>query len=308
MTAADFPAGGLVDVSRATYRDTPLAVTEIRPSIFAFSGAGGTVTAIGSPQGCAVIDTGYAPRVNEIRQHIARTLRQSPRWLVNTHWHFDHTDGNSTYADDGTNIIAHVNCRERLSRDQYVPSLEWRSPAAPRSAWPAVTFDAPVTIDLGPESLQLIPQEPAHTDGDVAVWLPSSNVLIMGDLFINGSYPVIDESSHGSLGGMIHASDRLLRLINAETIVVPGHGPIGNRDALLGFRDMLRTVEERIGPMIASHWPVAEVLSAAPTADFDPVWGRGYVTGPIFVRMILAALGYHKSRELDMKPVLKNVS
>ena len=105
----------------------------------------------------------------------------------------------------------------------------------------------------------------------------------MGDLFTNGSYPVIDESSHGCLRGMIHSVDRLLRLTNAETIVVPGHGPIGNRNALLGFRDMLRTVEERIGPMIAAQWPVAEVLSAAPTADFDPVWGRGYVTGPIFV-------------------------
>jgi glyoxylase-like metal-dependent hydrolase (beta-lactamase superfamily II) len=106
MTGADFPAGELVDVSRATYRDTPLAVTKIRPSIFAFSGAGGAVMAIGSPQGCAVIHTGYAPRVNEIRQHIARTLRQSPRWLVNTHWHFDHTDGNTTYASGGGHMTA----------------------------------------------------------------------------------------------------------------------------------------------------------------------------------------------------------
>jgi cyclase len=291
VTDADFPAGGLVDLSRATYRDTPLATTEIRPNIFAFSGAGGTVTAIGSPRGCAVVDTGYAPRVNEIRQQIAARLGQSPRWLVNTHWHFDHTDGNATYAEEGANIIGHANCRERLSRDQYVPSLEWRVHAAPLSAWPAVTFDAPITIDSGPEALHLIPVEAAHTDGDVAVWLPSSNVLVMGDLFINGSYPVIDESSHGSLPGMIRAIDRLLQLVNADTTVVPGHGPVGDRDALVAFRNMLRTVEERIEPMVTSHRAVADIVGAAPTADFDKMWGRGYVTGPIFVRMILGGFG-----------------
>jgi cyclase len=138
----------------------------------------------------------------------------------------------------------------------------------------------------------------------ITEWLPSSNVLIMGDLFTNGTYPIIDESSHGTLPGMIQAVDRLLRFVNSETVVVPGHGPIGNLGALLGFREMLRTVDERIKPMIAAHWPVAEVVSAAPTADFDAVWGRGYVTGASFVRMILGGLGIAQDPpESDMKPM-----
>jgi len=129
-----FPAGGLVDVSRATYQSTPLAVTEIRPQVFSFVGAGATVTAVGGSRGCVIIDTGYGPRVDEIRRAIALALEQSSRWLINTHWHFDHTDGNATYAEDGVTILAHANCRARLSQDQYVPSLGWRVSASPRIA------------------------------------------------------------------------------------------------------------------------------------------------------------------------------
>lgn len=286
-----FPAGGLVDLSRATYQSTPLVLAEVRPTVLSFMGAGGTVTAVGASQGCAVIDTGYGPRVAEIRSAIASALHQSPRWLINTHWHFDHTDGNRTFAEDGTTVLAHANCRARLSQDQFVPSLEWSVRSSPRSAWPVLTFNAPVAIDLGSHTLELIPQEPAHTDGDVAVWLPSANVLVMGDLMTNGSYPIIDESSRGSLRGMIQAIERLLRLVNAETVVVPGHGPIGNLDALLNFHSMLCTVEGRVQRLIAAGSSVAEILAAAPSADFDPVWGRGYVTRDIFLRMILAGLG-----------------
>jgi cyclase len=142
---------------------------------------------------------------------------------IDTHWHFDHTDGNSTFAEDQTTVVGHANCRARMSQDQFVPSLEWSVRSSPRLAWPVLTFNAAVSIDLGSQTLELMPQEPAHTDGDVVVWLPSANVLVMGDLMTNGSYPVIDESSCGSLHGMIRAIERLLPFINAETTVVPGH-------------------------------------------------------------------------------------
>jgi cyclase len=262
-----FPPGGLVDLSRATYQKAPLAVAEIRPQVFSFVGAGGTVTAVGGSPGCAVIDTGYGPRVAEIRSAIFSGLHQSPRWLINTHWHLDHTDGNRTFAEDGTSVLAHTNCRARMAKDQFVPSLEWSVRSAPRSAWPVLAFNAQVEIDLGFQTLELIPLEPAHTDGDVAVWLPSANVLIMGDLMTNGSNPVIHESSCGSLRGIIQAIERLLQLVNAETVVVPGHGPIGNCDALLSFHDMLRTIEDRIQRLIAVRAPVSEILAAAPSAS-----------------------------------------
>jgi cyclase len=178
-----------------------------------------------------------------------------------------------------TTVVGHANCWARLSQDQFVPSLEWSVQSSPRSAWPVLTFNAAVSIDLGSQTLELMPQEPAHTDGDVVVWLPSANVLVMGDLMTNGIYPVIDESSCGPLHGMIRAIERLLPFMNAETAVVPGHGPIANRDDLANFDEMLRTIEGRVQRLVAAGSSVAEILAAAPSAEFDSVWGRGYVTG-----------------------------
>ena len=232
-----FRQTGLVAMSRIAYQNTPLAIEKIRQGVFVFRSAGGTVTAVAGSDGCAVIDTGYGPR--EIKSGITRALSQAPNWLINTHWHFDHRDGNQAFVADGARIVAHTKCRIRLSHDQYVHSLEWSVPASPRIAWPTITIDGASAIDVGLETVQLLPQSASHTGGDLAVFLSSSNVLVMGDLFTNGGYPVIDESSGGSLRGMIDALERLTPLVNADTVVVPGHGQVADRHALILFRDML---------------------------------------------------------------------
>jgi cyclase len=286
-----FPPAGLVAQSRIAYQRTPLTVMKIRPGVLALSGAGGTVTAIRGSRGCTVIDTGYGPRVPEIRRDIAAALGQAPHWLIDTHWHFDHTDGNALFAAAGANIFAHSNCRLRLSRNQYVPSLKWSISASPRVAWPAITFDQPIALDIGAEALHLLPQAPAHTDGDLAVFLLSANVLVMGDLFTNGSYPVIDEASGGSLRGMIEAIDNRLPSIDAETVVVPGHGSVVDRAGVVSFRDMLRRIEDNILALIEAKLPIPEIITAQPSAEFDSSWGQGYVTGAHFTRMALAGMG-----------------
>jgi cyclase len=287
-----FPMNGLVAQGRMAYESTPLLTAQIRSGVFVLAGAGGNVTAIGGPQGCTIVDTGYVSRVAEIENEISKAFGRPPRWVINTHWHFDHTDGNSAFAATGATILGHVNCRARLSTDQYVPSLSWRVTASPRSAWPSLTFEQPLTLDIGTEELQLLPQAPAHTDGDVAVFLPSANVLVMGDLFTHHSYPVIDESSGGSLRGMIEAVDRLLPMIDKDTVVVPGHGAAATeRTELLAFRDMLRAVEDRILSLIEARRESSEIIESKPTAEFDSVWGRGYVTGAHFTQMALAGMG-----------------
>jgi glyoxylase-like metal-dependent hydrolase (beta-lactamase superfamily II) len=285
-----FPSDGLVALSRIAYGSTPLSTGQIRSGVFVLAGAGGNVTAIAGSQGAAIVDTGFGPRVAEIAHQIVRALGQPPRWVIDTHWHFDHTDGNAAFARAGATVVAHANCRTRLSTEQYVPSLSWRISASPREAWPALTFDQPFTIDTGPEELRLLPQAPAHTDGDVAVFLTSANVLVMGDLFTHHSYPVIDESSGGSLRGMIEAVDSLLPMVDQETVVVPGHGVATDRAGLAAFRDMLGTVEDRILGLIEAQRDVSEIIESKPTAEFDSVWGRGYVSGEYFTRMALAGL------------------
>jgi cyclase len=285
-----FPQDGLVALSREVYDSTPLLMAEIRPGVVVLAGAGGNITAILGSRESAIIDTGYVSRVAEIENEVTGGYGRPPRWVINTHWHFDHTDGNSAFAAAGATILGHANCRGRLSTDQYVPSLSWHISASPRGAWPSIIFGQPLVVDVGTEELHLLPQAPAHTDGDVAVLLPSANVLITGDLFTHHSYPVIDESSGGSLRGMIEAVDRLLPLLDAGTIVVPGHGAVTDRTELVSFRDMLRTAEDRILAMIEAGRKPCEIATARPTADFDSVWGRGYVTGEHFTRMALSGM------------------
>ena len=285
-----FPKDGLVALSRAVYDSTPLLTAQIRPGVIVLAGAGGNITVVGGSRGAAIVDTGYASRVAEIKSEVTGAYERSPRWVVNTHWHFDHTDGNSAFAAAGATILGHANCRGRLSTDQYVPSLSWHISASPRAAWPSITFDQPLVVDVGTDELQLLPQAPAHTDGDVAVLLPAANVLITGDLFTHHSYPVIDESSGGSLRGMIEAVDRLLPLLDAATVVVPGHGAATDRTGLVSFRDMLRSAEDRILALLEAGREPSEIATARPTADFDSVWGRGYVTGEHFTRMALGGM------------------
>jgi glyoxylase-like metal-dependent hydrolase (beta-lactamase superfamily II) len=285
-----FPPDGLVAVSRVAYESTPLSMAQVRSGVFVLTGAGGNVTAIAGQQGPAIVDTGFGPRVAEIAGRIAPALGQPPRWAINTHWHFDHTDSNAAFARAGATVVAHANCRTRLSTEQWVPSLSWRISPSPREALPALTFDQPFAIDIGTEELHLLPQAAAHTDGDVVVFLTSANVLVMGDLFTHQSYPVIDESSGGSLRGMIDAADRLLSMIDRETVVVPGHGAATDRAGLVAFQDMMRTIEDRILTLVDGQRDASEIIESKPTADFDSLWGRGYVTGAYFTRMALAGM------------------
>jgi glyoxylase-like metal-dependent hydrolase (beta-lactamase superfamily II) len=286
-----FPVNGLVAQSRIAYQTAPLLRDEVRPGLFVFAGAGGAVTAVAGAEAVAVVDTGYGPRVAEIRRAMAAALPREPKWLIDAHWRFDHTDGNAPFAAAGSIIVAHSNCRERLSHTQYVPSLDREIPASPPGAWPIATCDGPVSIDLGAQPVRLLPQRPSHTDGDLVVHLPSANVLVMGDLLTTAGYPVIDESSGGTLRGMIEAIESLLPLVDDDTVVVPGHGAMADRDGVLGFLDMLRTIEGRVLHLIAANLTAPEIIGGAPTAEFDARWGSGYVTGPHFTRMVLAGLG-----------------
>jgi len=297
-----FPPGGLVAQARTAYESTPFLTAQIRFGVFVFAGAGGNLTAIAGSPGGTIVDTGYGPRVAEIEDAVAGVLGRMPQWVINTHWHFDHTDGNAAFAAAGATILAHANSRARLSTSQHVPSLSWRISASPRKAWPSLTFDHPFTLDIGTEELHLLPQAPAHTDGDVAVFLSEANVLVMGDLFTHRTYPVIDESSGGSLRGMIEAIERLLPMIDRDTLVVPGHGAVTNRTGLTAFLDMLRSTEDRILVLIEAQREIPEITAARPTAEFDSVWGRGYVTGAHFTRMALAGMGLINARAALQAP------
>jgi glyoxylase-like metal-dependent hydrolase (beta-lactamase superfamily II) len=282
-----FPRDGMVATSRRVYLTAPLDINRAGTRVLTIAGAGGTVTAVAGETALAVIDSGFGARTLDIIAAIRKFDPRAPSWLVNTHWHFDHTDGNQRLRDAGATLVAHQNCRSRMEGKQSVVQLSWEIGAAPRKALQDVTINDEAVIDLGASRLHLLHQAHAHTDGDLAVMLPDEDVLVAGDLFTNGSYPVIDLSTGGSLAGMIEALKHLELLAGKKTVIVPGHGRLAKTDDLLRFIDMLRAVETSISHLQAKGMSKKEIISAKPTAALDEIWGTGYVTGERFLDMVL---------------------
>jgi glyoxylase-like metal-dependent hydrolase (beta-lactamase superfamily II) len=210
--------------------------------------------------------------------------------VVNTHWHQDHTDGNAPFAADGAKIIAHDAVRRRLAAGQRIDFLDRTVAPAPAAALPVVSFADELTLHLGDRTVALRHLGQAHTDGDVIVVFAGANVIHAGDLVFNRLYPFVDLSSGGSVSGVIRAADELIALCDEKTVVVPGHGPLADRAALVAYRDMLVGVRHRVAGLIAQELDSAAVVAAKPTAAWDEVWGKTWLSGDQFAAIIDASL------------------
>jgi glyoxylase-like metal-dependent hydrolase (beta-lactamase superfamily II) len=254
--------------------------------VYMLQGLGGNIGVSSGPDGVILVDDQYAPLTEKIRAALAGLNPGPIRFILNTHWHFDHTGGNENFGKAGVVIVAHENVRRRMSVEQFVTTFPQAVPASPSGALPVVTFTDAVTFYYNGDSISAIHVPPAHTDGDVIVWFKHANVIHMGDTFFNGRYPLVDLASGGSSEGFITAADRVLALSDANTKIIPGHGPLGDRVALQAFRTMMATVRDRIKQAIAAGRTLDQVKAAKPTADFDAVWGNGRITPTLFVEIL----------------------
>ena len=254
--------------------------------VYMLQGLGGNIGVSSGADGVVLVDDQYAPLTEKIRAALA-SLNPGPiRFVLNTHWHFDHTGGNENFGKAGVVIVAHENVRRRMSAAQFMTSFPQVVPASPSGALPVVTFTDAVTFYYNGDSISAIHVPPAHTDGDVIVWFRHANVIHMGDTFFNGRYPLVDLASGGSSEGFITAADRVLALVDANTKIIPGHGPLGDRAALQAFRTMMATVRDRIKKAIAAGQTLDQVKASKPTAEFDAVWGNGRITPTLFVEIL----------------------
>src|SRR2546430_860559 len=187
------------------------------------TGAGGNIAVLGGDDGVIVIDSGLPNLAARTAAEIAKSDRIA--LLVNTHWHPDHVGGNDLLAQAGAQIMAHENCRKRLSTDQFIEALDMKVPASAATAWPRVTFASETTLHLNGDEIQLVPVPPAHTDGDIFVHFEKADVIHAGDLFFNGRYPFIDYSTGGWLGGMIAPTKKLSGNKTPQDPHIPGPGP-----------------------------------------------------------------------------------
>ncbi len=289
--AAQVGAGETV-IQKATeqFDNSPLKTISLGNGLFLFSGDGGNVTAVVDNGSTLLIDSGMESRAVELNDAVFKATMRPVTRLVNTHWHFDHTGGNVFLGSSGVIIIAQENVKKQLSSVQDVPFIGLRDGHYPAQALPAVTYSNSMALGQGSQRLTLTNYGPAHTDGDTIIYIAPANVVVVGDIFSNAFYPIIDLTSGGSIDGMILSVDRILAQTDEQTKIVPGHGPVATRSDLQDYRDMLVQVRQRIKMLIAAGKTMDEAVAAAPTKDFDAKWGSGYLTPDVFTKIVFSSL------------------
>lgn len=263
-----------------------IVVTKLRGNISVLEGSGGNIAVLNGAKGKLLVDAG----IGTSKQHVAAALASisdAPiHYLINTHWHFDHADGNEWIHHAGATIIAQENTLKHLKATVRVEDWDYTFPPAPQGALPTVLFANEKRLEYNGETIQMQLYRPAHTDCDISVYFPKADVLHVADTFWNGHYPFIDYSTNGSIDGMIAAARQNVARTTEHTIVIPGHGPIGNRAQLIEFRDMLVDVRTRVAALKKQGKTLAQVTAEKPTAKYDAKWGEFVISTNLFTRLV----------------------
>jgi glyoxylase-like metal-dependent hydrolase (beta-lactamase superfamily II) len=254
------------------------------------SGPGGNVVVLRGPDGKIVVDTFVLPAWPKLKEALAALGNAPLKTVIDTHWHFDHTDNNANLHAAGATILAHEKTKTRMAEPHDNPAFGLHIPASAADALPQQTFSTNQKLQANGEIMLLQYFQPAHTDTDIYIQFQHANVIHMGDTFFNGFFPVIDANTGGKIDGMIVAADKVLPLADNSTKIVPGHGPLGNKADLTKYRDMLVVARDRVQKLKAAGKSADEAAATKPFADLEAAWGHGFFNGDIFVHMVYSSL------------------
>jgi len=310
-------AGAMMALSGELFAQTPPAApappdfskVEIKTSdlgnnVYMLEGQGGNITVAVAKDGIIMVDGEFAPLHDRIKAAIALLSNQPIKYLINTHFHGDHTGGNEPFARDGATIVAQDNVKNRLAAGTTNGLTGAKTPPAPKDALPSDTYTNFSKIRLPGRVADLKHIANAHTDGDTHVWFKTANVLSTGDTFTNGRYPNIDFANGGNIKGMIAATDAYLKLTNARTRIVPGHGPIADKAALIEYRTMLVTARDRMAKLVQEGKSEDDAVAAQPFADLDAKWAPTELAGKNFIRVVYHSLA---DKPESKPPLLKRI-
>jgi len=274
---------GLVQTARSTAATSTITVQKLRANVSVLMGAGGNIAVLPGRDGKLLIDAGFAGAGPKISNALASLSSDPIRHLINTHWHFDHTDGNEWLHSAGAAILAHANTRKHLSTTTRVVGWNFTFPPSPPGALPAEVFDDERTVQLNGTTIALKHYAPAHTDSDISVHFTDADIFHVADTFWNGSYPFIDYSTGGSIDGMIHATEANLAKVTDKMIVIPGHGAVGDKSQLTLYRDLLVGAREKVAALKKQGKSLDAIVAAKPTAATDAKWGNGFRSPKDFI-------------------------
>lgn len=265
-------------------------MTKLSDNVYLLQGFGGNMALQTGSEGNLLVDSSFSTSVPKVLAAIAGISKDTPHTLINTHWHYDHTDGNEGMHAAGFAILAHKQTRERLSTPQVINFFHITVPPDPVASWPTITFDDFMHLWHNGESIDLAHFDAAHTDTDIYIHFHDADVLHVGDIWFNGTYPFIDESTLGNIGGMIKASESALALAGQKTKIIPGHGPLGDKAQLQKYRDMLSTIRDSVAALKAGGASEQEAIAKKPTSALDAMWGKGFVNGDVITGLVYRTL------------------
>lgn len=284
---AQQPRAEIERAPRPDFSKVEIKTTRLADDFYTLEGQGGRISVLTGPEGVLLVDSQFAPLTERLVAAIRKISNKPIRFLINTHLHGDHTGGNENFARLGVLIFGRDQLRTRLQHPAPAPDGSPGKPAPP-GALPVVTYDGPVTIHLDGEDVQLIPIRNAHTDGDTLISFPHHDILAVGDYFRAVGYPYVDLTNGGSLVGLLAGLGETIGLAGPMTKIIPGHGPIVDRTALIAQRDMVIAVRDRVAALVSQGKSLEEVIAAKPTASFDAQVPQSDQTAERFVRWMYA--------------------
>ena len=267
-----------------------IVTTAVGDNLYMLAGRGGNIGLSIGDDGAFLIDDKFAPLSDTILAAVAELTDKPVRFVVNTHWHGDHTGGNANMAQQGAIVVAHHRVRERLAAGRPASGAMRAVPGASGPALPVLTFEDGVTFHWNNDTIVVRHVARSHTDGDSFVLFQGANVIHTGDVFITSGYPFVDTASGGRVQGFIDNARLLLELADADTVIIPGHGDLGSRADVEQFLAVLELAVARIGDLKESGMTLEQVQEASPMADYDERWGQGFMTPARFIAGVYNSL------------------
>lgn len=290
LTGSLFLLSGTQLHAQTDYDKVQITTTTVADNIYMLQGAGGNIGVLAGDDGVFMIDDQFAPLTEKIVAAIKQISTLPIKYLVNTHWHGDHTGGNENLGNMGVLIAAHNNVYARMSTEQNMRAFNRIVPPSPKAALPVITYGHDMTFNINGEEIAIIHVSNAHTDGDSLIHFKNANVIHAGDTFFAGAYPFIDNSSGGTIDGIVGSAETMLEMADNNTRIIPGHGPVSSKKDLEAYHKMLTTARDRIGKLKNEGKSLDDVKAAKPMADYDDTHGKGFINAETFLTLVYNTL------------------